>query len=67
MFFIDNVYVVRIFVFTSLVVPQFSIMEKYEVPIPEEVSTMLGNLSPEWDHFKTTLAEADVMLKKHKV
>ena len=51
----------------ALVLPQFSIMAKYEVPIPEEVRTMLGNLSPQWDHFKETLAEADVMLKKHKV
>ena len=42
-------------------------MEKYEVPIPEEISETLGNLSNEWSKFQQTLIEADVMLKKNKV
>lgn len=46
---------------------QFSILEKYEVPIPEEVQTMLNELSNEWVTFQQTLIDADAMLKKHKV
>ena len=42
-------------------------MEKYEVPIPDEVNETLGNLSHEWAKFQHTLVEADAMLKKHKV
>ncbi|XP_064639639.1 dynein axonemal heavy chain 2-like isoform X2 [Lineus longissimus] len=45
---------------------QFAILEKYEVPIPEEVSDKLNSLSGEWVSFQQTLIDADVMLKKHK-
>ena len=45
---------------------QFSIMDKYEVQIPEEVSAMLHDLPNEWGLFQQTLVDADVMLKKHK-
>lgn len=46
---------------------QFAIMEKYEVPIPEEISAMLNDLGNEWMVFQQTLIDADVMLKKYKV
>ena len=36
-------------------------MEKYEVPIPDEVNETLGNLSHEWAKFQHTLVEADAM------
>ncbi|XP_074657783.1 dynein axonemal heavy chain 2-like [Tubulanus polymorphus] len=45
---------------------QFSILHKYEVPIPEEVEVMLDDLSNEWVAFQQTLIDADAMLKKHK-
>jgi dynein heavy chain len=46
---------------------QFTIMEKYEVPIPEEVQTTLNQLSNDWITFQETLMEAETMLKKNKV
>ena len=46
---------------------QFSILEKYEVPIPDDVHATLNDLSNEWMVFQQTLIDADVMLKKHKV
>ncbi|KAJ8310645.1 hypothetical protein KUTeg_012510 [Tegillarca granosa] len=45
---------------------QFSILEKYEVPVPEEVTAMLNDLSGEWVKFQEILIEAETMLKKHK-
>ncbi|KAL4220766.1 Dynein heavy chain 2 [Mactra antiquata] len=45
---------------------QFGILEKYEVSIPEEVKTMLNDLSTEWVTFQEKLIEAEGMLKKHK-
>ena len=46
---------------------QFSIMEKYEVAIPDDVKEMLNNLSNDWVTFQQTLIEADAMLRKNKV
>lgn len=46
---------------------QFSILEKYEVPIKEEVTTMLSELSNDWIVFQQKLIDAEQMLKKHKV
>nr|XP_022345562.1 dynein heavy chain 2, axonemal-like isoform X2 [Crassostrea virginica] len=45
---------------------QFSILEKYEVPIKEEVTTMLTELSNDWIVFQQKLIDAEQMLKKHK-
>ena len=45
---------------------QFAILEKYDVPIPEEVSTMLEALTNEWMEFQQCLIDSDVMLKKYK-
>lgn len=46
---------------------QFSILEKYEVAISDDVNGMLNEVSNEWVVFQQTLIDADVMLKKHKV
>lgn len=46
---------------------QFKILQKYEVPVPEDIQQMLDNLSTDWVNFQETLIESDVMLKKHKV
>ena len=46
---------------------QFSILEKYEVPIPEDVTAMLAELSNDWITFQQKLIDAEQMLKKHKV
>ncbi|ESP04959.1 hypothetical protein LOTGIDRAFT_184938 [Lottia gigantea] len=45
---------------------QFGILDKYEVPIPEEVTGMLNDLPEEWNAFQQTLIDSEVMLKKHK-
>ncbi|KAK3095642.1 hypothetical protein FSP39_017066 [Pinctada imbricata] len=45
---------------------QFSILEKYEVMIPEDVKTMLSELSNDWITFQQKLIDAEQMLKKHK-
>ncbi len=46
---------------------QFSIMEKYDVSIPEDVRNMLNELNNDWLSFQQILIDADAMLKKHKV
>ena len=46
---------------------QFTIMEKYEVPIPEEIQATLNQLNNDWIIFQETLIEAEAMLKKNKV
>nr|KAG5688710.1 hypothetical protein BaRGS_029536 [Batillaria attramentaria] len=45
---------------------QFAILEKYEVPIPEDVIEMHNDLGNEWVRFQQVLIDAEVMLKKHK-
>eukprot|EP00794_Sanderia_malayensis_P010712 gene10712-11859_t len=45
---------------------QFSILEKYEVEIPDEVQKMLEDLSSEWVAFQQCLIDSDAMLKKSK-
>ncbi|PVD19154.1 hypothetical protein C0Q70_21718 [Pomacea canaliculata] len=45
---------------------QFAILEKYEVPVPEEVIVMHNDLGNEWVRFQQSLVEAEQMLKKHK-
>ncbi|CAL1538804.1 unnamed protein product [Lymnaea stagnalis] len=45
---------------------QFVILEKYEVTIPSEVTTMLLHLPNLWEQFQQTLVESENMLKKHK-
>jgi dynein heavy chain len=46
---------------------QFAILDKYEVPVSEEVQTQLRDLPTRWHDFQQTLIEADTMLKKNKV
>ncbi|XP_030837708.1 dynein heavy chain 2, axonemal [Strongylocentrotus purpuratus] len=45
---------------------QFSILEKYDVPIPDNVRATLDDLGNEWVSFQECLIDSDVMLKKHK-
>ncbi|CAG5134523.1 unnamed protein product, partial [Candidula unifasciata] len=45
---------------------QFVILEKYEVPISKEVTTMLNELPQEWENFQAALVDAENMLKKNK-
>ncbi|XP_052104325.1 dynein axonemal heavy chain 2-like isoform X7 [Mytilus californianus] len=45
---------------------QFNILEKYEVPVEEEVLAMLNELSNEWHIFQQKLIDAETMLKKNK-
>ncbi|XP_046278077.1 dynein axonemal heavy chain 2 isoform X2 [Marmota monax] len=45
---------------------QFTILEKYEVPVPDDVLEMLDSLNGEWVAFQQTLMESEQMLKKHK-
>ncbi|XP_046574741.1 LOW QUALITY PROTEIN: dynein axonemal heavy chain 2-like [Haliotis rubra] len=45
---------------------QFSILEKYEVTIQEDVIEMHKALHGEWVAFQETLIDAETMLKKHK-
>ena len=46
---------------------QFSVLEKYEVYIPDELHHSVNNLSTEWLNFQQAIVDADVMLKKVKV
>ncbi|XP_077169770.1 dynein axonemal heavy chain 2 isoform X1 [Paroedura picta] len=45
---------------------QFAILEKYEVPVEEEVLQLLGELNAEWLAFQQCILDSEVMLKKHK-
>ncbi|XP_005399515.1 PREDICTED: dynein heavy chain 2, axonemal isoform X2 [Chinchilla lanigera] len=45
---------------------QFTILEKYEVPVPDEVLEMLDRLNGEWVTFQQILLDSEQMLKKHK-
>nr|XP_039250408.1 dynein heavy chain 2, axonemal-like [Styela clava] len=45
---------------------QFGILEKYEVPVPDETMQMLHQLNDEYMKFQQCLFDADIMLKKHK-
>uniref|UniRef100_A0A8C5L4X8 Dynein axonemal heavy chain 2 n=1 Tax=Jaculus jaculus TaxID=51337 RepID=A0A8C5L4X8_JACJA len=45
---------------------QFAILEKYEVPVPDDVLEMLESLNGEWAIFQQTLLDSEQMLKKHK-
>ncbi|XP_077988088.1 dynein axonemal heavy chain 2-like [Glandiceps talaboti] len=45
---------------------QFSILEKYDVSIPEETQAMLDELSNEWVSFQQCIIDSDAMLKKYK-
>ena len=40
---------------------------KYEVNIPEDIQETFDNLNSDWTNFTTSLNDAEVMLKKHKV
>uniref|UniRef100_G1MEZ7 Dynein axonemal heavy chain 2 n=1 Tax=Ailuropoda melanoleuca TaxID=9646 RepID=G1MEZ7_AILME len=45
---------------------QFTILEKYEVPVQENVLEMLDSLNGEWVTFQQILLDSEQMLKKHK-
>uniref|UniRef100_A0A8C6I3F8 Dynein, axonemal, heavy chain 2 n=1 Tax=Mus spicilegus TaxID=10103 RepID=A0A8C6I3F8_MUSSI len=45
---------------------QFTILEKYEVPVPDNVLEMLESLNGEWLTFQQILLDSEQMLKKHK-
>ncbi|CAH6786111.1 Dnah2 [Phodopus roborovskii] len=45
---------------------QFTILEKYEVPVPDSVLEMLESLSGEWITFQQILLDSEQMLKRHK-
>ncbi|KAK7102408.1 hypothetical protein V1264_020630 [Littorina saxatilis] len=45
---------------------QFAILEKYEVPIPENVVEMHNELGGVWLAFQQALIDSEIMLKKHK-
>ncbi|KAM4844901.1 dynein axonemal heavy chain 2 isoform 2-T2 [Thomomys bottae] len=45
---------------------QFTILEKYEVSVSENVLEMLDSLNGEWITFQQTLSDSEQMLKKHK-
>ncbi|KAL3846382.1 hypothetical protein ACJMK2_017380 [Sinanodonta woodiana] len=45
---------------------QFAILEKYEVPTPDNVKNMLNQLGSEWLTFQQILIDSEGMLKKHK-
>ena len=46
---------------------QFLILEKYEVPIPDDIRIMHNNLPNVWTNFQQILIDSDAMLKKYKV
>ncbi|TPX53528.1 hypothetical protein SeMB42_g00716 [Synchytrium endobioticum] len=45
---------------------QFSILEKYEVPISDEERALLESLQTSWINFQQTLADAEIMLQEYK-
>ncbi|XP_037663927.1 dynein heavy chain 2, axonemal isoform X3 [Choloepus didactylus] len=45
---------------------QFTILEKYEVPVEDSVLEMLDGLNGEWVIFQQILLDSEQMLKKHK-
>ncbi|XP_040604880.1 dynein heavy chain 2, axonemal isoform X1 [Mesocricetus auratus] len=45
---------------------QFTILEKYEVPVPDSVLEMLESLGGEWITFQQILLDSEQMLKRHK-
>uniref|UniRef100_F1ST22 Dynein axonemal heavy chain 2 n=1 Tax=Sus scrofa TaxID=9823 RepID=F1ST22_PIG len=45
---------------------QFTILEKYEVPVQDSVLEMLDGLNGEWVTFQQTLLDSEQMLKRHK-
>ncbi|KAK7827526.1 hypothetical protein U0070_026732 [Myodes glareolus] len=45
---------------------QFTILEKYEVSVPDNVLEMLDSLSGEWITFQQILLDSEQMLKRHK-
>ncbi|XP_074081622.1 dynein axonemal heavy chain 2 isoform X3 [Macrotis lagotis] len=45
---------------------QFTILEKYEVQVSEDVLEMLDNLNGEWVSFQQVLLDSDQMLKRQK-
>ncbi|XP_063098621.1 dynein axonemal heavy chain 2 isoform X6 [Cavia porcellus] len=45
---------------------QFTILEKYEVPVADDVLEMLEKLNGEWVTFQQILLDSEQMLKKHK-
>ncbi|XP_059574595.1 dynein axonemal heavy chain 2 isoform X3 [Alligator mississippiensis] len=45
---------------------QFAILDKYEVPVEEEVLQLLGGLGGEWLAFQQCMLDSEVMLKRHK-
>ncbi len=46
---------------------QFTLLEKYEVEISDDVVTLFNELADVWDAFQKALVTAGNMLKKQKV
>ncbi|XP_070785989.1 dynein axonemal heavy chain 2 [Enoplosus armatus] len=49
-----------------LIHDQFSILDKYEVPVEQAVQDLCQVLNGEWVWFQQVLIDSDVMLQKHK-
>uniref|UniRef100_A0A8C0I316 Dynein axonemal heavy chain 2 n=1 Tax=Balaenoptera musculus TaxID=9771 RepID=A0A8C0I316_BALMU len=45
---------------------QFTILEKYEVPVQDSVLEMLDSLSGQWVAFQQAVLDSEQMLKRHK-
>lgn len=45
---------------------QFSVLQKYEVAIPDETKEQLRSLPSKWEDYNKTLVDAEDMLKKNK-
>ncbi|XP_062240587.1 dynein axonemal heavy chain 2 [Platichthys flesus] len=45
---------------------QFALLEKYEVPVEQDVQEMLGVLNGDWVWFQQVLIDSDIMLQKQK-
>ena len=46
---------------------QFQILEKHDVPVPDDIRLMHHNIPNEWTNFQQILIDSDAMLKKYKV
>lgn len=50
-----------------LINDQISTLDKYSVPVPDEIRNMERNIPKEWKNYLETLAEAEKMLEYSKV
>ncbi|XP_030578556.1 dynein heavy chain 2, axonemal [Archocentrus centrarchus] len=49
-----------------LIHEQFAILDKYEVPVEQDVQELRDVLNEEWVWFQQVLIDSDIMLQKHK-